>query len=61
MVYTTTMALVFFTYFEIVQMYDKITINVVLCLFLFVDVFLQAENWDFKCLRYVPTFKLHNI
>ena len=61
MIYTTTMALVLFTNFEIIQMYVKITINVVLCLFLFVDVFLQAENWDFKCLRYVPTFKSPNI
>jgi hypothetical protein len=27
----------------------------VFCSFLFVDVFLEAENWDFKRLRYVPT------
>ena len=61
MIYTTTMALVFSTYFKIIQMYVKIKINVVLCLFLFVDVFLEAENWDFKRLRYVRTFKSSNI
>jgi hypothetical protein len=55
MIYTTPMALVFSTYFKIIQMYVKITNNMVFCSFLFVDVFLEAENWDFKCLKYVPT------
>ena len=65
MIYTTTMALVFSTYFKIIQMYVKITINAVLCLFFFVDLLLQAEklgfqaeNWDLKHLRYVPTFEV---
>jgi hypothetical protein len=61
MIYTTPMALVFSTYFKIIQMYVKITNNMVFCSFLFVDVFLDAENWDFKHLRYVPTFKSPNI
>jgi hypothetical protein len=39
---------------KIIQMYVKITNNMVFCSFLFVDVF-EAENWDFKRLRYVPT------
>ena len=29
----------------------------VLCIFLFIDVFLYAGNWDFKRLRYVPNLK----
>jgi hypothetical protein len=55
MIYTTPMALVFSTYFKIIQTYVKITNNMVFCSFLFVDVFLEAENWDFKHLRYVTT------
>jgi hypothetical protein len=55
MIYTTPMVLVFSTYFKIIQMYVKITNNMVFCSFIFVDVFLEAENWDFKHLRYVPT------
>jgi hypothetical protein len=59
--YTNTIGLVFPTYFKIIQMYVKITNNMVFCSFLFVDVFLEVENWDFKRLRYVPTFKSPNI
>jgi hypothetical protein len=55
------MALVFSTYFKIIQIYVKITNNMVFCSFHFVDVFLEAGNWDFKRLRYVPTFKSPNI
>jgi hypothetical protein len=55
MIYSTPMALVFSTYFKIIQMYVKITNNMVFC------SFLEAENWDFKSLRYVPTFKSPNI
>jgi hypothetical protein len=55
MIYTTPMALDFSTYFKIIQMYVKIINNMVFSSFLFVDVFLEAENWDFKRLRYVPT------
>jgi hypothetical protein len=51
MIYTTPMALVFSTYFKIIQMYVKITNNMVFCSFLFVHVFLEAENWDIKRLR----------
>jgi hypothetical protein len=61
MIYTTPMALVFSTYFKIIQMYVKITNNMVFCSFLFVDVFPEAGNWDFKRSRYVPTFKSPNI
>jgi hypothetical protein len=57
MIYTTPMALVFSTYFKIIQMYVKITNNMVFCSFFFVDVFLEAENWDLKRLMYVPTIK----
>jgi hypothetical protein len=39
----------------------KITNNMVFCSFVFVDVFLEVENWDIKRLRYVPTFKSPNI
>jgi hypothetical protein len=38
---------------KIIQMYVKITNNMVFCSFLFLNVFLEAENWDFKRLRYV--------
>jgi hypothetical protein len=55
MIYTISMALVFSRYFKIIQMYVKITNNMVFCSFIFVDVFPEAENWDFKRLRYVPT------
>jgi hypothetical protein len=55
MIYTTPKALVFSTYFKIIQMYVKNTNNMVFCSFLFVDVFLEEKNWDFKRLRYVPT------
>jgi hypothetical protein len=55
------MALVFSTYFKIIQMYVKITNNMVFCSFLFIDVFPEAGNWDFKRLRFVPTFKSPNI
>jgi hypothetical protein len=61
LIYTTPMALVFSTYFKIIQIYVKITNNMVFSSFHFVDVFLQAGNWDFKRLRYVPTFKSPNI
>jgi hypothetical protein len=61
MIYTTPMALVFPTYFKIIQMYVKITNNMVFSSFFFVDVSLEAVNWDFKRLRYVPTFKSPNI
>ena len=48
MIYTTTMAFVFFTYFEIIQMYVKITINAVLCLFSIISIGAKISLWVFK-------------